>query len=124
MRHAEPHRGSHWRAPAWIRKAFALIAAFGLLFALVAVAQAAAAEPGHALMMGDAGKCQMPAAPATHHDKASPKICCAALGAAVEKEACSQAVVEPAKSRPSAPAIASLRAGLLHEIATPPPRRS
>lgn len=107
-----------------VRPLLALFAAFGLLFALLSVTEASAAEPGHQVMMGETGHCRMPEVPSPKHDKGAPKTCCASIGAAVERESVSPASVEPARYRPVAPAIASLHAGLLREIATPPPRRS
>lgn len=123
MRPLEASRGI-WMPRLGVRPLLALVAAFGLLFALLSVTEASAAEPGHQVMMGETGHCQMPQVPSTQHDKSAAKICCASIGAAVERECGSPALVEPAIYRPIALAVASLHAGLLREIATPPPRHS
>jgi len=104
-----------------IPRLFAMMIAFSLLFAPLAMNRVMAAAPAssHSQMTED-GHCQP--ADEGKTDKAMAKPCCVAMcaTAAVIAEA---SLGEPITDRlPSFAALASVHRGMLREIATPPPR--
>ena len=108
-----------------LRPLFAILIAFAMLFAPLAVsngnAMAMAPTADHHAQMTESGHCGEQPAKADH-EKAPDKSCCVAMCAAVA--VAPTAIIEPQSfSRPSeAPAPDQFQRGFLAELPTPPPR--
>ena len=111
-------------APVSLRPFYAMLIAFAMLFAPLAMQSGAAmamAPADHQGQMMESGQCgEQPAK--SHHGKAMDKSCCAAMCAAVAVAPSVEAEPHALARQAQRPALDQFQRSFLAELPTPPPR--